>query len=437
MANTEFFVEAAKDHSSITWKDIFSESFAKHTKADMEYAMQTGTVARQVPESNMLETWNRPWLWWSAAKWGLGLIAVQYIIFFFCMLVLGVTTNSMFNMLAIVPPLVIPLVIMVFMWELNIPQNISLMDMLGFFLAAGILNFAGNALMYTVVTGEHASLAALREEPAKLMASLAILLYMQKVQKKKIYGLTGLAVGAVVGAAFSGIESVSYAFNAYDATGSVLGLIFIQVLRSVMALGGHFAYCIPYTTAIALNAKDGKITLLSLFHPMTVGAFLFAVACHALWNSGQGLLVQLVLLAVSTVVLLYWVKKSLKQIVRICGPKKSSGRYVNAGPVGMRRLKVCCNTTSLQGTCREITEDVLMIGRQKNLCGLCFDSNTPGVSRQHCKIFTAQGRWYIQDLNSTYGTYVQGKRLMALAVCEVQPGTEIYLGSRQVWLTIR
>ena len=169
MANTEFFAEAVKEHSSITWKDIFSESFVRHTKADMEYAMQSGTLARQVPEAHMLETWNRPWLWWPVAKWGLGLILALYVLFFFQVSTLGVLTGAFYHMMMIIPPLVIPLIIMIFLWEMNIPQNISLVDLLIFFLVGGLVNFTVTGVLFLVVPGDLASLAALREEPAKLL----------------------------------------------------------------------------------------------------------------------------------------------------------------------------------------------------------------------------------------------------------------------------
>ena len=434
VANTEFFVEAVKDHSSITWKDIFSESFVKHTKADMEFAMQNGTLARQVPESHMLETWNRPWLWWPLAKWGLGLIAVLYILFFFQIGGLGLYTYAFYHLVMIIPPRVIPLIIMILLWEMNIPQNISLTDLLMFFMGAGVINFLVTGILFLPFPGEHASYAALREEPAKLVAALMVFWYIQHVQKKKIYGLTGIVVGAAVGAAFSALESVSYAIDASEVAGA---MIFVQVLRSALALGGHFAYCIPYATAIALNAENGKVTLKSVFHPMTLLALALSIGCHALWNAGYGLTVNIALLAASVFIILYWIKKSLQQIVQICGPKRSSGPAVYAQQPAGRNLSVYCNNTALQGTTWEVRTDTMLIGRQREMCGLCFDGNTPGVSRQHCKIFKAQGSWYIQDLNSTYGTYVCGKKLAAFAACPLNPGDDIYLGSRQVWLTVR
>lgn len=431
MGNTQFFVEAAKEHSTITWKDVFSESFVKHNKADVEYALQTGTLARQVPESHMLDTWNRPWLWWPAAKGGIGLIVLLYGVYFALVNAVGGISMSFGNMMMIIPPLIIPMVIMIFMWELNIPQNISIMDLMAFFIVGAVANFALNSLMFLVIPNGPASYAALREEPAKMAASLLILLYIEKVQKKKIYGLTGLVVGAAVGAAFSGIESVSYAINNSE---SVELLIFVQVFRSLFALGGHFAYCIPYATAIALNLDNGKIGWKSVFNPMTLGAMAFSVACHWIWNSGSGLFVQVVLLVVSVFVLRYWMKKALQQIVKICAGKRQ--KPVPVAHAG-NKLVLVCNSTSLQGMTWEIGAEAALVGRQANVCKVCFESNTPGVSRQHCKIFQAQNGWYIQDLNSTYGTYVGGQRLAPFAACQIQSGVDIHLGSKKVWLTVK
>lgn len=430
MGNTEFFAEAIKDNSSISWKDIFSESFAKHTKADMEYAMQRGTLARQVPEENMLETWDRPWLWWPLTKWGVGLIAVLYGVFLFLAGAVGAVSNSFGNMMMIIPPLVIPLVIMILFWELNIPQNISLTDLLVFFVAAGVINFAANSLMFTIVPGSHASWAALREEPAKMIATILILLYIQNKQKKKIYGLTGLLVGATVGAAFSGIESVSYAINFSE---SPIGMIGVQLLRSVLAPGGHFAYCISYSTAMALKAENGRITVKSILDPMTLSALAISMGCHALWNAGYGMEVQILLLTVGIFIMLFWIRKALRQIVLICGPKKHTPCRIGLSG----RLTVCCNTTSLQGTSWVTNGEMMVIGRQRDRCNLCFDNGTPGVSRQHCKIFRTPDGWCIQDLNSAYGTYLNGKRLTAFEVYPICPGNQLHLGSKQVWLTIR
>lgn len=429
MGNTEFFREASKRDSRIEWKDIFSESFVKHSKADREYAMQTGTLARQVPESRMLATWQRPWLWWPMAKAGLLLIVVLYAAELIPLVFFGTGTSAMEQMCTIIPPLIVPLIMMIFFWEMNIPQNISLGDMGGFYIAAGIVSFVVTALAFLPVPSElPAAYAALREEPAKLAATLLILYYIQNVQKKKIYGLTGLVVGAAVGAAFSGLESVSYALN-ISGRASLSAVATNQLMRGMLAIAGHVAYCIPYSCAIALNTRQGKITAASVFCPQTICAFLISVVMHWVWNS-SGILIQVALCCLAPFRYIYWIRKSLAQIVSICGPVQ---RHTAAAGTG---ITLRCNSTSLQGTCWKSTGEPLVIGRQRDKCTLCFPPDTPGVSREHCRVFLAAEGWMVQDLNSSYGTYVDGKRLAPFEAVPIHQGSSLYLGSKKVWITV-
>lgn len=431
MGNTVFFREAAKEDSKIEWKDIFSESFVKHSKADREYAMQTGTVARQVPEGRMLSTWQRPWLWWPMAKAGLLLIVFLYAALYIPAIYFGTSTSAMFEMCVIIPPLIIPLIMMIFFWELNIPQNISLGDMGCFYIVAGVISFVVTALAFLLVPSElPAKYASLREEPAKLAATLLILYYIQNKQGKKIYGLTGLVVGAAVGAAFSGLESVSYALNATG--GGLEAVIFNQVLRGLFAIAGHVAYCIPYSCAIALNAQDGKINLSSVFCPQTMLALLLSIVLHWIWNS-RGMLTLILLCCFAPFRYIYWIRKCLTQIVTICGPARRDPQSVP--PMGAISLR--CQSTALQGMIWQGLTAPVIIGRQQGSCAICFPVDTPGVSREHCRVYPGDGGWMVQDMGSTYGTYVDGKKLTPFESVPVRSGSNIYLGSRQVWITVQ
>jgi hypothetical protein len=51
------------------------------------------------------------------------------------------------------------------------------------------------------------------------------------------------------------------------------------------------------------------------------------------------------------------------------------------------------------------------------------------VSRQHARLRVAQGAWFIQDLNSTYGTYVNGQRISAT---RLKDGDRIRIGSTEL-----
>lgn len=447
MTDTEFVREVQKKEPGITWKDILEQSFRKHSREDMEKAMQ---ASHPLPAQSMWLGWQRPWLWWEFAKYGLGLVAILYGLFYGCAFFLkGGVTETLVHMVMIIPPIVIPFIIMVLLWELNVPRNISFMELMSYFLFGGILTFAINSLFFIPFpSGMPSFYAALREEPAKLAASLLLLLYAQKVQKKQICGLTGLVIGAAVGAAFSGFESVSYAINSSD---NVLNMIDVQLLRALLALGGHITYCMPYVTAIALHMENGKFSVKSFLNPMAIGSFAFSVLLHAIWNGSGSFLIQLIIVAGSVFILLYWIKAALHQVAPGNIPQEShvtQPAYPQESQVtqpadlqdvpapGGDPITLCIKSTPLAGSVWESRGQPMVIGRQRDACLICFPDDTRGISRQHCKVVRTPQGWCIQDLNSSYGTYVDGRKLAPYELCPLAPGKTIHLGSKQVWLTV-
>jgi len=57
-------------------------------------------------------------------------------------------------------------------------------------------------------------------------------------------------------------------------------------------------------------------------------------------------------------------------------------------------------------------------------CELVFDD--PTVSRRHAILCRREDRWFLQDLDSSNGTWVNGRRVYD---AEVRPGDEVCLGS--------
>ena len=55
-------------------------------------------------------------------------------------------------------------------------------------------------------------------------------------------------------------------------------------------------------------------------------------------------------------------------------------------------------------------QDQILIGRDK-ACDVVF--NSPDVSKRNTKIFLRNGAVYIEDLNSTNGTKLEGMRIYA------------------------
>jgi len=419
MGNTVFYKEAQKEDSKITWKDIFSESFRRHSREERDYAMAVGTSLRRVSEANMLQTWRKPWLWYPAAKVGLGLIVLVFAAYFGCELILGSSAGVDLLML-IIPPIVVPVIVMLLFWELNIPQNISLMELFAYFLGGGLLSFVATNAMFLAVEDGPAFLAAFREEPAKLAASVVILLIFEQVQHKKIYGLTGLVVGGAVGAGFSGFESISYAL-AYG--------IGTEILRIVVAVGGHMIYTAPFVAALCLAAhKKGRLTAGCFVDPGFLAAFAVGMAFHAAWNF-LPLRWGLLLIPVMWVVGLYWVRRCLNEAVR-------AGRYIPGSAdarvrAGAGTLRLTCIAGSQSGQTWQSTGQTILLGRDA-ASNVQLAGDAKGVSRRHCSVQYTSGGWTVRDLNASYGTFLSSGRLGSGQEVLLRDGECIYLGSKQV-----
>lgn len=68
-------------------------------------------------------------------------------------------------------------------------------------------------------------------------------------------------------------------------------------------------------------------------------------------------------------------------------------------------------------------EDVLTVGRGEN-CAVCLEDNY--VSSSHAKFYPGNGRFFVEDMGSTNGTYVNGRRISYPT--ELRQGDRIKIG---------
>ena len=71
----------------------------------------------------------------------------------------------------------------------------------------------------------------------------------------------------------------------------------------------------------------------------------------------------------------------------------------------------------------------MIVGRAPE-CDVKLDDTY--ASQQHARLFGRQGGWYVEDLGSTNGTFVNDQRLAAPAL--VQPGDKIRVGTTMLEL---
>lgn len=446
MGYTQFYREVQETPDKITWKDIFSEFRQKHTKEDMEYAFLAGTAVDSASEEDMLHKWKKPWLFWRVflillAAAGANLLLMELGKFLTNSVNAGTVMISQLLL-----PMIVPVVLMIFFWELNIPRNISLFELLGCFVVGGMLSFFVTNLLSVAIAYDLPAFIGgpFREEPAKLAASLLLLYFYGKRGNKKIYGLTGLVVGAAVGTGFSAFESIVYVLsNEWTQT---------AVVRMIGAFVGHTVYTAPYMAAIAFHMENGSLRKETFLNRDFAVTFLGAVGAHMLWNSNIVAIVLIMLGVYPNVTLyvgvnalvagpvvwgltLFMTRKCMQQAVR-------AGRYRPGGASTMPArsvppVLVQCISGADHGLCWHS-------GKEKNAvtigcspeCQMVLQ-RAPGVSRSHCSIrFTHQG-WTVTDLNSSYGTYLEnGKRLVPGAEHRLRNGEVLYLGSRNTAIRI-
>lgn len=437
MSNKTFFQQASQDASKITWKDVFSEYKVKHTRRDLEYALLAGTSLDTASDETMLQKWHKPWIFYPILKGGIALIVIIYVLLFGTLFLSGSLVTSLAQMAQIIPPLVAPLILLVFFWEMNIPRNISIYEVLGMFLLGGLISFAITSFMFLAVPdGLPANYAPLREEPAKLAAAVILLWVFGK--KRKVYGITGLVIGAAVGAGFGAFESMSYAID----QGSLPDMVVNQLLRGVFALGGHTLYCAPYAAAVALEMKDDRLGGDCFTNSTFLSAFLISCGLHFLWNT-QVSYVPLIeygkdiaIIAVLWMQMLRIMQKCLHQITRAGGYREefSDSEYtanhsVLPRPATGSRIRVRCLWGGGQETVWGSDEaGAFVIGRE-TACRLKFPDGAKGVSRRHCSIQYTNFGWTVRDLNSTYGTYLnQNLKLLPGTELPLHSGDRIYVG---------
>ncbi|PJI91048.1 FHA domain-containing protein FhaB/FipA [Luteimicrobium subarcticum] len=78
---------------------------------------------------------------------------------------------------------------------------------------------------------------------------------------------------------------------------------------------------------------------------------------------------------------------------------------------------------SLRGTSLPLSGSGVLLGRAPS-CTLVLDDDYS--SARHARVFPQHGSWFVEDLGSTNGTYLDGNRLVAPV--EVRPGSQIRIG---------
>ena len=447
--NTTFFQKASENKRSISWGDIFSDVWKKHRK-DQRTALLTKGMGSHIPAPNrMLSDWQKPWLFARVLIAGL---ILSVLIGISCVIFPG---YGMLLMLCLLPAFVVPLSVMLFYWEMNIPGNISIYEALLLTLLGGCLSLTVTGIMRTVFPGisEIAFLAG--PLPEELAKCLIVTIFL--CRKKYNYGLQGILIGGAVGVGFSAMESAGYALQIFDigiqnAMGTniiIRSMADILVRRGVLAIGGHVVWAALYGGALALIKGKGKMSPKCFANSLFWLTFSAAFLLHTAWNFSASYLAgklpdslvaslvkfeagtvtqwvkYIVLIILAWLLLFYIMKKSIRQMVSVDEMYHNAANSAEAVIQGVSGL--------LNGKTYMLTAGTpLIFGRRTEKCNVLFKNETKGISSLHCEIKCYNGKVLLKDLGSTYGTWLnEGTRLEPNKYYELPDQGVFYLGSKE------
>lgn len=133
--------------------------------------------------------------------------------------------------------------------------------------------------------------------------------------------------------------------------------------------------------------------------------------------------------AVIVIVLVLRKKKAAPASAPVSVAAPAPAPVIPAAPVSGNELRFQCTAGAFAGK-RFSIDGTVRIGRDPAKNDLVYPGNTQGISGVHCILIMKDGTLYLQDLGSTYGTFINGgQRLAANQPVALKIGDRFTLGS--------
>lgn len=427
--NTEFL--QGVNEGQIRVREIFSQTFKRHQKGDAFRSL----TRHPVPAAEMLESWQRPWLYLRL----FAILAAATLILSFASSYI-MPGDKAFAMIGYVTGgMVVPVSMLLFIWEMNMQGNVSIFSLTGLLLLGGQVSLVISMLFFdlweAVAQGRElpAAIAAVAEEPGKLITCV---LFILLIYRRGLNGLDGLVIGAAVAAGFGFAENTQYAFNK---TG--FDTILLRNLSQVFA--GHILYTAPMVGALGMAANGEKLRARHFLDWRFLLTTAIGMGLHALNNSAavlpesfEFLLVPIQVLGTATfplmllIAVIAWpellivLRASIKQAMNA----RQRGRAERAARVQAAPLTLVCRAGTFAGKSIGIPfGKAIRFGRDAASCQMVL--NTGSVSRLHCVVRSEGDRLLLRDLGSANGTRLNGKRIAPDQDVVLSPGDVFELGT--------
>jgi protease PrsW len=287
----------------------FSETFKKHGMGVAEEYAMCG-ASRTTPPIEMVDTnWPKPWMFFRL----LAALAIAAVVLYF---LFNFTQNpNTLPAFIFMGAFAMPLAVLVFIFEMNTPRNVSLVVVGQLFLVGGMIGLCMAILEYQVQA--IANFPGPIEESSKLLGVILVMYGIRGARYR--YELNGILFGCAVGAGFACFETCGYAlFNQSGGfvpmiqngtinlvlgvvkgtitqaqipaqlqavtTAALASMVSMLEMRGLLAPFGHVVWTPIAAGAFWRVKQDKPVSLAMLGDKRFLLAFLIPVLMHSLWD---------------------------------------------------------------------------------------------------------------------------------------------------------
>jgi RsiW-degrading membrane proteinase PrsW (M82 family) len=271
--------------------EMFSDVFKKRTDEEQEEYFNVGTrTTTPALDAIQAKGWPKPWAF------------VRFLILSSAVFALFAWAWQRFSNPYLIPGLIlvgsfaIPCSILVFFFEMNVPRNVSLYQILKLLLLGGIVSLCVSLLFFEWTSLDNwlgAMSAGIVEESGK---ALTLLLVVRK--RRYPWTLNGMLFGATIGTGFAVFETSGYALTSGLNSGMASLFQTIYERGALSILGGHALWTALVGGALWRVRGQREFKWEMLRDPQFLRVLALCMALHMLWNSPIELPLELKFIAI-------------------------------------------------------------------------------------------------------------------------------------------
>lgn len=259
-------------------REMFADVGKKHADEDVESYFTVGTLATTPPLGAIDAQWPKPWVFARVFTF----TAALYLFFVFAWN--QFQNDNLIPGLIMVGAVAVPLSLLIFFFEVNVPRNVSLYQVIKLLLVGGLVSIFVSLVFFRVTGLSNwlgAASAGIIEEGGK---ALTLLLVVNRPRFR--WTLNGLLFGATVGTGFAAFETAGYALDAALGDGGAEAMRQTLMQRGVLSiLGGHVLWTGLVGAALWRVRGDQPFRREMLADPRFLRVLLVCMAMHMIWNS--------------------------------------------------------------------------------------------------------------------------------------------------------